>query len=347
MAAHRIPIALTCACAPAFIAIADALKAAPKSFPLGPGFPPAAHTPVPPGPAFVNCAQAFDPGLANILTWEAPKIKRACGVEAPFLAVEDLVTPLNNYSKLNARKDRRLPIIMHIGANDFKYEGEYVYKLLVRKLKETQDKPWKLVLVEPISAFQPQIRQRALSVPEKQSNIKIVKAFISGTCAAKQQKVYYISPQLWQDYPKLHNLYDHSIGCSSFQKEKVPNCTFFHIRSFETYYSLKDDPINNMSAYVREDSVPCLEPKDLLQEVGAKPSDLTYLTVDAEGSDYGIIRSFLDIGARPPFLSFEGKFDDWQAPVSELKAAGYKIGAHLERSFGYKDFMAISPQVPL
>uniref|UniRef100_A0A7S1SDR1 Methyltransferase FkbM domain-containing protein n=1 Tax=Alexandrium catenella TaxID=2925 RepID=A0A7S1SDR1_ALECA len=273
-----------------------------------------------PKPEFVNCAQH---GASNVLQYSRLST-HACGTDLPLLLVRDVIKPLVQYEQSVVRPRGRKPIIMHLGANTFS-ERPLVGQVLADLEKRSGEGAFRVVLVEMVSQFNPYIMKAVAELPVAPAKVQLVNAMIQGHCQAPSARYYFVSSRLWKDYPEVGNLLDAGFGCATTDRKRVERCTAFHIKTFTPF--AHPEKIN-LTRYITEHTARCLEPRQLLEEIRAEPSDLAYLTTDCEGADAGIVRSLLHEGVRAPFISMEGAPSS--APIAELRRAGYKIGVHCE-----------------
>eukprot|EP00413_Alexandrium_margalefii_P050210 CAMPEP_0204610352 /NCGR_PEP_ID=MMETSP0661-20131031/61458_1 /ASSEMBLY_ACC=CAM_ASM_000606 /TAXON_ID=109239 /ORGANISM="Alexandrium margalefi, Strain AMGDE01CS-322" /LENGTH=425 /DNA_ID=CAMNT_0051622159 /DNA_START=98 /DNA_END=1375 /DNA_ORIENTATION=+ len=229
-----------------------------------------------PKPEFVNCGKD---GRNNVLRYSRLHAS-ACGTDLPLLLIGDVIRPMLEYEQSTVRPKGRKPIIMHLGANTFSESGLYTQMLTDLK-KGSGDEAFRVVLVEMVSQFNSHIMKTVARLPVAPANVQLVNAMIQGHCQAPSEHYYFVSSQLWEDHPEVGNLIDRGIGCATTSRKAVEKCTAFHLKHFSGGHPEK----YNLTKYITENTVQCLEPRQLLEQIQAEPSDLAYLTTDCEGAD--------------------------------------------------------------
>eukprot|EP00415_Alexandrium_ostenfeldii_P001540 UN1540 len=85
----------------------------------------------------------------------------------------------------------------------------------------------------------------------------------------------------------------------------------------------------NWTEYIQEVEVPCLNASGLLEKAGLRAADIIMLTIDAEGYDIPIMKSF--IGSpdfSPTLVRWEGSLEDFTAGavLRFFQSQGYFVG---------------------
>lgn len=262
----------------------------------------------------------------------------------------DTIPALRQGVEAKAEAGRR-PLLLHVGPNVLKEEEVRWYKQVSPFVR---GEPYQLAFVEPQASIIPDLRREvdrawfALMGADKDEEApRILEAAVcpgvgEATSADGRGSVtmYRFSSRLGADFPGSSSTCVANITSIIFSTRKewlIYNartyCWALDLRLFNTSAALSMTglwalPFNDWEAYLEPVTIPCLTPAGLLGELRSRPEDVVYLVTDTEGSDEGIVASFLDLeGFQPSVLMYEKScmYLDCMELMQRLAFRGYNV----------------------
>eukprot|EP00416_Gambierdiscus_australes_P037292 CAMPEP_0171099688 /NCGR_PEP_ID=MMETSP0766_2-20121228/52281_1 /TAXON_ID=439317 /ORGANISM="Gambierdiscus australes, Strain CAWD 149" /LENGTH=332 /DNA_ID=CAMNT_0011559361 /DNA_START=46 /DNA_END=1041 /DNA_ORIENTATION=- len=243
----------------------------------------------------------------------------------------------------------RRPVVLHIGANDFR-DDTIEYLPLLSALKATAGDQLRVVLVEPEQEKMPQLHEVHIGLGLRHSSVSVVEAAVKENCSEKEV-LYVFSDKLFEDFVPLK--YRSSVRSSlrswkSFDPAR-PLQAMAGVSNLDSYLtgegsSTQFDQFHhvivplvrkmyeagNASKYLVEEPVACVTAETLMGEASMTPEDIIMVTVDAEGFDVEILSGLVKLpGFRPQMVRWEGVLSDsrhWDL-VSFFQRGGWYVGA--------------------
>mmetsp|Transcript_12338 Transcript_12338/g.38098 ORF Transcript_12338/g.38098 Transcript_12338/m.38098 type:complete len:297 (-) Transcript_12338:74-964(-) len=203
------------------------------------------------------------------------------------------------------------PFSIYVGPNDLTDNDVEVLSLL--PCERTQ-----VVFVEPQEGVLPNLRARASGMGL--GNATVVNAAVCPNSTSRPV-MYGFSQRLFEDYPA------------------AATANLSHLTSLKSTWAAKRAKMSRdlgdfglahltdeeLRSYVEEKEIRCVLPSGLLEEVRARPEDVSIFIIDAEGYDYQLLQLFLAIpGFTPAYVQFEGSYMGLLL-MRELADRGYDV----------------------